>query len=123
MSLSRNVPNRRSQDGESNGHRTRRNNRAWGSVTDMENDGLQRRIAELQAQVRWLEDEGKNLCWLHEAIPAAFIVLDENCFIKECNPQLEKILGLNGGSLTRINLMPLVAKKDVTAFLEHLRSS
>src|SRR5437899_2773931 len=123
MSVNRSVPKRRFQNGESNGHRTRRNNRAWVPVADTENDLLQRRIAELQAQVHWLEDERKNLEWLFEAVPAAFVVLDENCSITDSNLQLEKMLGFRHGSLDKINFASLVAKQDASAFLQHLRSS
>jgi PAS domain S-box-containing protein len=89
----------------------------------MENDGLQRRIADLQAQVNWLEDERKNLEWLFEAVPAAFVVLDENCFITESNLQLQKMLGFRHASLDKINFASLVVKQDASAFLQHLRSS
>jgi len=123
MSVNRSLPNRRSRNGESNGHRTRRNNRVWASAADNENGRLQRRIEELQAQVRWLEDERKNLNCLFETVPAAFIVLDENCNITESSLHLEKMLGFRRGSLDKINFACLVAKQDVPAFLQHLRSS
>ena len=121
MSQNRSLPNRRSQNGESNGHRTPRNNRVWASA-DIENERLQRRIAELEVQVRWLEDERKNFEWLFQTVPAAFVVLDENFVTTEPNPQLEKMLGIRK-SLGKVNFASLVVKQDVAAFLQHLRSS
>src|SRR6185436_15139288 len=109
MSLSRSVPNRRSQNGQSNGHRAGRNN---GQVADVEHTRLQARIAELEAQVRSLEEVRKNQEWLFETVPAALVVMDEKCFITESSLQLEKMLGFRRRSLDKINFASLVAKQD-----------
>jgi PAS domain S-box-containing protein len=76
----------------------------------------------LEARVRWLEEERKSIARLFEAVPAAFVVLDENGFIKDATPQLQRLLGLRNEAVATGSFSRFVWPKDIHAFLRHLRS-
>jgi PAS domain S-box-containing protein len=82
---------------------------------------LQTHVEELQARVRWLEQERERSSWLFEVVPVGYLLLDENGLVKEFNRQVEKMLGFRRGILADGPLSRLVVPADVPAFLEHLR--
>jgi PAS domain S-box-containing protein len=86
----------------------------------MEMASQQTQIEELKAQVRWLEEEREGISWLFEIVPVGYVLMDENGYVREFNPQLEKMLGFKRGVLARGPLARLIFQPDVPAFLEHL---
>jgi len=88
---------------------------------EMEMASQQTQIEELKAQVRWLEEERERVSWLFEVVPVGYVLMDENGYVREFNPQLEKMLGFKRGVLARGPLARLIFQPDAAAFLEHLR--
>ena len=88
---------------------------------EMETASQQTQIEELKAQVRWLEEEREGISWLFEVVPVGYVLMDENGYVREFNPELEKMLGFKRGVLGRGPLARLIFQPDVSAFVEHLR--
>jgi PAS domain S-box-containing protein len=123
MSVTRNASSRKSVGGQSNGdHPSRNNHRKWGSAKNLQIAGQGTQIEELQARVRWLEQERERVSWLLDAMPVGFVLLDEHGIAKEFNAQLEKMLGLKRGTLHNDGpLGRLILQEDLPIFLDHLR--
>jgi len=79
------------------------------------------RIDELQARIRWLEEERERSAWLHEAVPLGSVIIDERGEIKEFNHQFQTMLGFKGGALRSGTLTQLTLQADVPILLDHLR--
>src|SRR5215831_17037051 len=122
MPVTRSALSRKSARESSNGDSTRNDHHDLRpSAVDMEMDSQQAHVEELKAEVRLLEKERDQVSWLFEALPAGYVLLDENGFVHEFNRQIEKLLGFRQGVLSRGPLARLVVQADVPKFLEHLR--
>src|SRR5215813_10554048 len=123
MPVSRSVSTRKATGDHSNGHSPLRRNhhrRTWPSA-EREHASQQARIEELQAQIRWLQQQREQVSWLFEAVPIGYVLVDEHGNISEFNRELEKMLGYKRGVLAQGSLARLVVQNDVPAFLDHLR--
>src|SRR5262245_33988601 len=121
MSVTRNALSGKSVGGMSNGQRSPRNNhRKWPSSMELELASQQSQIQELQARIRWFEEERDRTSWVFEALPVGYVLLDEDGNIKGFNRELEKMLGFKHGVLAHGPMARLIFQPDLPAFLEHL---
>jgi PAS domain S-box-containing protein len=126
-SVIRSASFRKSVGGVSNGNgsarSSSRNNRhrKWPSSVKLERASQRAQIEELQARLRWYEEERDRISWLFEAVPIGYVLMDEHGNIKEFNQQLEKTLGFRRGVLVNGPLTHLIFPADMPTFLEHLR--
>jgi PAS domain S-box-containing protein len=106
-----------------NGQRSSRNNYhlKLESAKDLEIARQQARLEELQARIRWLEEERERVSWLFDAVPVGFVLMDEHGNAKECNARLGKMLGFKRGVVGPGPLARLILPADLPVFLDHLR--
>src|SRR5262245_43871841 len=120
MSLKRSAPSKEMSRVLSKSKRSAHNQRRH-SMSETKKAALVSQIEDLQAQVGWLEQEREHFSSLFDAMPVAYVLMDEDGIVNEFNKQLEVVLGFRHGILGCGPLVRLVMAADVPLFLEHLR--